>query len=734
MTRLEDDKRRHRRPKPKAVQRQALPVVSVATLSRRQGSQDKSTRKPQRVGAANITENKKLCEDPMDVFEDVLDALDKFLDIGTSGRGASYSDDPKPYLLPCMHTHRGSTGKDTSRINPRQVTRAKSMPLRKGENGQLPRLRLNPSDDDITSAGRLTKAGGSLPSKSKKTHYMISSRVSTTTHDDTCLRQGNKLLVDVFDDGSFDRKLSCRQQPSSKAHEGTTAPTYTGETTLHDELGPKVDTRRKLVNSVKENDTEGDLTGCVSASAGVFRVWHPSTGFVHYGYTWDIFGAKEHQLRLLREGTHPHRGLSNVLRGQHSPTARWRRKEREIRFEVVHRMPLPSRFHASEFEQTLREACSRELTARRSGLLVLMMRHIRRKYVFPAFQHILAVCRHLAEIEAIAAVDAQRTWRGYLGRTTARLERKEQDLTRWKRFVVAVWIQARHRARKISLRENTVIVAEAATKVQRWLRSSLRWHQEATAKCGGDIVAGYVVSGTAYYVDPEIPVKDTTTDVSRAQGTVTGISGPTSASELMVTKDLRSTDNLCSRQSITDEHCPPLQFETREGGKAHDKGKEEHWTSLLAEGVLESSSEETYHNPTSKGSTARSTGATTLGLPIRHTEKTNLGTDKALNASQLVLEETALFTSARAIQACWRGFIVRLMARKRRRVAAALRKKREGKWQQQRTVVGKQVAVGWDDRQELEGGLRRRGVDENKDVRSPLVDIQVAHLALPSVL
>lgn len=751
MTRLEDDRRRHRRPKPKAVQRQALPAVS-ATLSRMEGSRDKSTGKLRRAGTANFTENKNLCEHPMDVFEDVLDALDEFLDIDTSGRGPSYSNDPNPYLLPCMDTHRGPTSKDTSRINLRQITRAKGMPLRKGENGQLPRLRLYPSDDDSTSTRRLTKkARGNLQLTSKKTHYMVSARLSSTTHDDTFLRQGNRLLVDGMGDSPFDLMLRCRQQPSLRDHEGTTAPSYTSETTLHDNLEPKAVRRQKLVKSVEKNDTEGDLTGCVSALAGIFRVWHPSTGFVHYGYTWDILGAKDHQLRLLKEGTHPHRGLSNVLRGQHSPTARRRRKEREIRFEVVHRMPLPPRFQASEFEQTLREACSRELTARRSWLLVRMVRHVRRKYFFPAFQHILAVGRHLAEIEAKAAVDAQRTWKGYRGRATARLERKEQDLDRSKRLAVAVWVQAGHRARKERLRAakeltNTVIAAEeaelsrsstaaaeAATKVQRWLRSSLRWHREATAKRGGDAVAGYVASGTAY-VDPEVPVEDATTGVSWAQGTVTGISGPISASEFIVTKDLRNTDNLCSRQSKTDEHCPPPQFQTQEGGEAHEKGKEEHWAPPFAEEMPESSSEKTCHNPTSKGSAALSTGAVTLGLPIGQSDKTKVGTDRTLNASQLVLEETALFTSARAIQAFWRGFIVRLMIRKRRRVAAALRKKREGKWRQQRAVVGKHVAVGWDDRRELEGGLRRRGFDENKDGRSPLVDIQVAHLVLPSVL
>lgn len=719
------------------------------------GSRNKSTSKPQRVGAVKFTEDEKFCEHPMDAFEDILDALDEFLDIGTSRKaavGTSYSDGPKPYLLPRDNSHRGPTSNDTRRVNPRQVPRAKSRPFRKarkGENGQLPRLWLPPSDDD-TGAERLTKTGVYLQSTSKKTHHLariISARASSTTHGDTCIRQGNKLLVDVLDDGPFDIMLRCREQPSSRAHERTTTASYTSETALNDGLDPEAGRRRKFVDFVEKKDAEGDLTGCVSASAGVFRISHPSTGFVHYGYTWDIAGAKEHQLRLLREGIHPHRGLSTVLRGQDSPTARRRRKEREIRFEVVNRMPLPPRFHASDFEQTLREACSRELAVRRSWLLVLVVRHFRRRCFFPAFQRILAVCRNLAEVEAKAAVEAQRTWRGYLGRAAARLERKRQDLERTTRLAVAVWVQARHRGRKGRLRSakeltDTIIAAEeaelsrsstaaaeATTKVQRWLRSSSRRHREATAKRGGDAVAGYDESETAY-VDPQVPVDG-----------ATGISGPLSASELMVTKDFCSTDNLCSRQSIPDEHCLPLQSQIQDGSKARNKGKEGHWAPSLAEGTPESPSaglgEKTCHNPTSKGPAALPTGATTdttLGLSIRPIEKTEVGTDKVLGASQLVLEEAALFTSARTIQVLWRGFIVSLRARKRRRLAAVLRRKREGKWRQQRAVVGKQVAVGWDDRRELEGGLRRHGFDENNDGRSPLVDIQVTRLAHPAVL
>lgn len=83
------------------------------------------------------------------------------------------------------------------------------------------------------------------------------------------------------------------------------------------------------------------------------------------------------------------------------------------------------------------------------------------------------------------------------------------------------------------------------------------------------------------------------------------------------------------------------------------------------------------------------------------------------DASRLVLEADPSFTAITTIQAAWRGFVERLGIRKRRRAAAALRRKREGKWRQQRGVVGKQVSVGWDERRGLEDG----GVDEDGETR-----------------
>lgn len=63
------------------------------------------------------------------------------------------------------------------------------------------------------------------------------------------------------------------------------------------------------------------------------------------------------------------------------------------------------------------------------------------------------------------------------------------------------------------------------------------------------------------------------------------------------------------------------------------------------------------------------------------------------DASRLVLESDPDFTAATAIQAAWKGFLVRLLVRKKRRAAVILREKREGKWRQQRAVVGKQVSL-----------------------------------------
>lgn len=60
--------------------------------------------------------------------------------------------------------------------------------------------------------------------------------------------------------------------------------------------------------------------GAASPPAGIFRISDPDTGFVHYGYSWDLSGAKAEQLLKLEQDTveiasdrgHPHKGLSSV--------------------------------------------------------------------------------------------------------------------------------------------------------------------------------------------------------------------------------------------------------------------------------------------------------------------------------------------------------------------------------------------------------------------------------------
>lgn len=68
-------------------------------------------------------------------------------------------------------------------------------------------------------------------------------------------------------------------------------------------------------------------SGVAPPPAGIFQISDPGTGFVHYGYSWNVYGAKAEQLLKLEHDTdetgsgwgHPHKGLSSI--------ARWRKRQ-----------------------------------------------------------------------------------------------------------------------------------------------------------------------------------------------------------------------------------------------------------------------------------------------------------------------------------------------------------------------------------------------------------------------
>lgn len=253
------------------------------------------------------------------------------------------------------------------------------------------------------------------------------------------------------------------------------------------------------------------------AVAVVFRLTHPGTGFVHYGYSWDIAGAQADQLKRLSgcngSAPHPHRGLSAVVRRQQEQYGgggqieAWAPRETtfnnlQLRFEVVRQVPMPTRFRASAFEKKLREACAQELLERREHLLVLAARQYQRKHVGPAFTHLLIVCRREADNERFtAAAEVQRAWRGFQVRDSLRrareVEDRERAQTKRKRAgaVLATWAQAKHRGNKGRRRANKLTerqTAEAAARekqassaaavtIQQWVRSVYQARKEAAA-------------------------------------------------------------------------------------------------------------------------------------------------------------------------------------------------------------------------------------------------------------
>lgn len=504
------------------------------------------------------------------------------------------------------------------------------------------------------------------------------------------------------------------------------------------------------------------LGGGSVTEAGIFRISHPGAGIVYYGSSWDIAGAKEDQLRQLRcrndseVGVHPHKGLSAVVQGKTTddqgaggtPKEIKRWDEGSIHFEVVRRIPLPTRFRASDFEEMLREACTRELWLRQVGLLVRMARQYQRKKCGPAFRHILTVCRLQAYAEINAAVvQVQSVWRGLRGRFTAQLKQEMQGEMYLRSrqanvsAIVALWTQARYRGhagrRKVG-EEKKVMKLLAKRKrlpggpaTTLWQRSSSqREGKAANVHANGKEIKGDPSEEIQSEEDETISSDDVPIAGNLLAGIVRGPPRPISASEVRVAEHLCGPDTgtLPSEES----NCSALEHPT--WGKSRRPSDEHQLSqrpSLFREARASSNKME------GVGAPINGEGSTDMKIKYNKSDDftgdassfdirpLSTFTPAAPDASRLVFDGDPLSASATTIQAGWRGFISRLEGRKRRRVAAALRRKREGKWRQQRGVIGKQVPVGWDERRGLQEGFE--GYDGGRRPRggAPCIDIQV---------
>ena len=484
------------------------------------------------------------------------------------------------------------------------------------------------------------------------------------------------------------------------------------------------------------------------AVAGVFRLTHAETGFVHYGYSWDIAGAKADQLRRLKikcdtgtssiSGAHPHRGLSAVVRGQleqhgFGVQPGYSTKNRStinslrdagmpnIRFEVVRLVPLPARFRAIDFEKKMAEACAREVVDRRSHLLVLAARQYKTKHVGPAFRRIFANYeRAKSDEQCAAAVEVQRVWRGQHARYLVRREREAEILDRLEieraraGAVLAAWAQAKHRgdvgrrranerrgerAAEMAARMKQESIT-AATTIQQWVRSV--YHERKTAAAAAE-------KASVDAILHAMRLEEETKEPLSSGMPLRGPPRPISASEARVAIDPSDVDTKASLSVASYESSfsspqrrPSSSREFRPRSITHSQDD-----TSDAPGARQDPIRRKQRERKRPSSAPRSNHVGDVRPREDVVELITAGDfvpDTLPDASRLVLEGNPDFTAATAIQAAWRGFMTRLGARKRRRAAAALRRKREGKWRKQRGVVGKRVSVAWDERKDFEGG------------------------------
>lgn len=710
---------------------------------------------------------------PMDAFEDLLVSFDSFIASSDDTTTSKTRDGTQGYPRP--HTHDANSNRVATRMDP-ITTRIPPLNVTDDTSeiqSRLPRLHHSPPPvPGATDTSKTTKACHTQSINRKPKASLASATASPVCWHSRRLEHDS--VAEDLDVDPLDLMLRCKGQRGR--------PEMHGLSWKLDTSGTGATPRTSTLEGPEGVALTTGMDSFSGVTAGVFRLSHPGTGFVYYGYSWDITAAKADQLRLLRRRDnethcHPHRGLSAVTRGQRLDGGK--SKDGRILFNVVRRVPLPPRFRASDFEQTMRETCAQELELRRTCLLVAMARQYQRKHTAPAFRRMLADYRQRVKARTTAAAtEIQRSWRGFRVRAMARLKRKQDQERVAAAAAVAVWVQARHRAiksrhRTAELRSiNTAkavalakcLSGAAAVTIQRWSRSSsIRYRKAEAAACSYNMMAGTINSDGLLAGSQAM-------DTMLAGTVARGPSRPISPSEVWIARNLSSTDTEASlfasdsqdEDVRIDKSRSPLglsQQNDRNTPCGHrirqrpSSSREARNPPATLRGddplkIMSPNGRQRQKRPSTGGPSRNFSG-----VPFLREEAPKFGEEtsprtspldndvQAVNsrslpvvpaapdASRLILEGNPLFTAATTIQAAWRGFVARLGIRKRRRAEVALRKKREGKWRQQRGVVGKQVGVGWDKRRELEGGDGGA-----RDVHLSCVDIQVIRVVLPTFL
>lgn len=383
----------------------------------------------------------------------------------------------------------------------------------------------------------------------------------------------------------------------------------------------------------------------------------------------------------------------------------------------------------------MEEACNQERLKRLDCLMVLMARRYRLKRCGPAFDHYRGICQDQVEDEQHACVvEIQRMWRGYRGRLETINERevqrkqKNQAQQAGVSAVIAVWGQSMYRGeagrrraaelRKIGSKERARKYRfEAAGTIQVGWRSFQR-RREAAVLAVLAATDKYITetsstdTGTVSTVtagEPEGPT------ITTAAGPIRGPPHPIMASEIQAAQVLGTSDeaslSVASDQTLPRPTSKAIRRHLADEGPNEDGFRRRPSSSREARGGFPPSDDA---SPSSRRNSRRRRRPSSGGYPRNSTtrwEEMNArqvvaaGTASGScgvqrpcspqlmqDASRLVLESEPGFKAAKAVQAAWRGFVVRLALRKRRRATAALRRKRDGKWRQQRGVVGKQVS------------------------------------------
>lgn len=684
---------------------------------------------------------------PMDDFDDLLQAFDGFIDGSENVSGIVDRGQPR------KHNQGTKRGAGMAAVDP-FVRHPDPRATPDEERGRLPRLHRRSSGASVDPSWLQTELERPRThAKGRRTsHTQPIKSLSQLSHKHSQPLGWERKLHDLQYDDPLELMLRSKvnRRPDLEGldfrHGNTIRPSQKDLDTCSGEAGTAID----FVYS--------------TATAGVFRLTHTSTGFVHYGYSWDIAGAKADQLRRLRmafsdgvncnnsSAPHRHRGLSAVVRREQEQPWCIDRLEsggardnnlqavsndevQQLRFEVVRRVPLPTRFRASDFEERMRQACEQELLSRRAHLLVLAARQYRRNTVGPAFKRMLVACRSEGDEEkCAAAAEVQRVWRGFCVRDSSRCTREIECGDRLTierariRAILAAWGQTTHRAnmgrrrarglrneREQAATRRKQASATAAATIQDWVKCSYKRRKKAQAAADKAAVEALLRAIRLAEEAKELPPKG---------ATLGGPKSPINTHETRVASGPYDVHTHASLAGAPDwSSATPSGSSSRGQQRRRPSSSRERRLKLITHSRVDDvdAPKEVQHPPSQQqrrdkrpSSAPRSNRvAATCRRPrdsVPAATPAGLVTALIPDASRLVLEGDPCFTAATAIQAAWRGFTARLGIRKRRRAAVALRRKREGKWRQQRGVVGKRVSVAWDERRGLEeGGGREDG-------------------------